>query len=74
MGFIKNLVTFGASGRIERKIEEFNQWKEEYEELYEEMERKRKETNSVLEEVVTSKVRAIKALKKIHKISKNLKG
>ncbi|MCT6913716.1 MAG: hypothetical protein M3000_01175 [Bacillus wiedmannii] len=41
MGFIKNLVTFGASGRIERKIEEFNQWKEEYEELYEEMERKR---------------------------------
>ncbi|MFT8323411.1 MAG: hypothetical protein ABF649_21350, partial [Bacillus sp. (in: firmicutes)] len=74
MGIIKNIVTFGASGRIEKKVEEFEELQNEYKSLYASMESKREEVNRLLEETVHLKVQALKSLKKISKISKYLKG
>lgn len=72
MGLLRNIVTFGASGRIEKKVEEFNDLKEEYEKLYEYMEKRRSETNNVLQEVIKVKVKCVKSLKQITKISNSL--
>lgn len=74
MEFLKNLVTFGASGRIDRKIEEFDDLKAQYQNLYNKMEQKRLGVNRLLQEVINVKVRAVKSLDKINTISKNLKG
>src|SRR4051812_31220551 len=74
MGFIKNVVTFGASGRIDKKIDELEDLEYEYNSLYREMERKRENVNTTLEKVVKLKVQSVKSLNKISKISKNLKG
>ncbi|NGM85606.1 hypothetical protein G5B47_24715 [Paenibacillus sp. 7124] len=74
MGFWKNVTTFGAAGRIERKEEEFEDLRERYESLYEQMENKRHEVNAILQEVIKIKVKAVKSLSKINQISKNLKG
>ena len=74
MGWIKNLVTFGASGRIEKKVDEYDDYIYEYNHLYSEMEKKKEELNKTLEILVKKKVEAIKSLKKIKKISEILKG
>lgn len=74
MSFIKNLVTFGAAGRIDNKIEEFEDLQYEYESLYRRMNSKRETVNETLEEVIKMKINAVKSLNKITKISKNLKG
>jgi hypothetical protein len=73
MSFLKNLVTFGAHGRIERKLEEFEDLKDQYESLYSRMEAKREEVNRTLQRVIKTKVHAVKSLRKIQKISKNIK-
>jgi DNA repair exonuclease SbcCD ATPase subunit len=73
VSFVKNLVTFGAAGRIERKIEEFEDLKYEYELLYEKMERKRVEVNDKLERLISEKVASLKSLKQLTKISKNIR-
>lgn len=72
MGFFKNLVTFGASGRIEDKLGEFEDLKYEYDLLYDKMERKRSQLNEELELLIKEKVKAIKSLKKISIIAKNI--
>ncbi|MET1180554.1 hypothetical protein ABG775_21695 [Peribacillus simplex] len=74
MGFLKNVVTFGASVRIDSKVEEFEDLQFEYESLYQRMESKRESVNKTLEKVVEIKVKSINSLNKINKISKNLKG
>ncbi|KYM38813.1 hypothetical protein [Fusobacterium necrophorum] len=74
MGWFKNIVTFGASGRIEKKIDEYDDYIYEYKCLYSDMEKKKEDLNKVLEILVKKKVEAIKSLKKIKKISENLKG
>lgn len=74
MGWFKNLVTFGASGRIEKKVDEYDDYIYEYNHLYSEMEKKKEELNKTLEILVKKKVEAIKSLKKIKKISEILKG
>jgi hypothetical protein len=74
MGWLKNLATFGASGRIEKKVDEYDDYIYEYNHLYSEMEKKKEELNSTLELLVKKKVESINALKKIKKISENLKG
>ena len=73
MSYLKNIVTFGAHGRIERKVEEFEGLKQDYESLYLRMETRRKEIDKTLENVIHVKVNAVKSLGKINKISKNLK-
>jgi hypothetical protein len=74
MGFFKNLATFGAHGRIERKVGEFEDLKEQYETLYHNMESKREDVNRTLKKVIKVKVNAVKSLQKISKVSKNLKS
>jgi len=73
-GLIKNVITFGASGRIDKKTEEFEDLHRSYERLYSEMEERRDQTNTVLQNVVDIKVKSIKSLKRINNISKNLKS
>ena len=73
MGWFKNLVTFGASGRIEKKVDEYDDYIYEYNHLYPEMEKKKEELNSTLEILVKKKIEAIKSLKKIKKIAENFK-
>ncbi|MBE5103315.1 hypothetical protein [Priestia aryabhattai] len=72
MSYMKKMVTFGASSRIENKIEEFEELKEQYELLYERMEQKRIQLNEELNLLVEEKVEAIKSLKKISIISNNI--
>lgn len=74
MSFFKNLVTFGAHGRIERKLEEFEELKADYESLYRQMESKREDVNKTLKQVIKVKVKAVKSLSKIKKVTKNIKG
>lgn len=74
MGWFKNIVTLGASGKIEKKIDEYDDYIYEYNHLYSEMEKKKEELNSTLELLVKKKVESINSLKKIKKISENLKG
>lgn len=74
MGWLKNLVTFGASGRVEKKVDEYDDYIYEYNQLYSQMEKKKEELNKTLEILVGKKVEAIKSLKKIKKISELLKG
>ncbi|WP_312756072.1 hypothetical protein [Rummeliibacillus suwonensis] len=74
MGFVKNIVTFGAAGRVEAKIEEYESYIDHYNRKYEEMETAREAVNHQLEDLVKLKVQSINALKKITKISKNLRG
>lgn len=74
MGFFKNVITFGASGRIEKKINEYDGYVKEYKNTYSNLEKRRKEVNKVLEKVMKEKVNSLKSLKKIDKISKNLKS
>ncbi|MBT2661638.1 hypothetical protein [Bacillus sp. ISL-45] len=72
MGVFKSIITFGASNRIEKRVNEFNVIYNEYEALYNKMEEIRNEINSVLEKLIKAKVDSVKSLNKINKISKNL--
>lgn len=74
MGFFKNLITFGASGRVEAKIEEYEDYMEVYQSKYRKMEVEREALNKQLEDLVELKVKSIKSLKRISKISKNIRG
>lgn len=73
-GFLKNLVTFGAAGKVESKIEEYEDYIQEYKNKYQRMEMEREETNAILENLIKAKIRAIKNLQKINKISKSLEA
>ncbi|TWT27728.1 hypothetical protein [Planomicrobium sp. CPCC 101110] len=74
MGVLKNIVSFGAHGRIERKIEENDDLQSKYQQLHAKMEDKRIQVNDKLEEVIEAKIAAVKSLKKISKLSKNLQS
>lgn len=74
MGILKNIITFGASGRVEKKINEYEGYIKEYNEVYPIIEKRRKEVNKILEKVIKEKVKSLNALKKIDKISKNIKS
>lgn len=74
MGFLKNFITLGASGRIENKIEEYEDYISDYNSIYSKMEAKREEVNEVLNSLIEVKVKSLKSLKKIEKITKNIKG
>lgn len=74
MGLLKNIITFGASGRIEKKINEYEDYIKEYKKIYPTLEIRRKKVNKLLETVVKEKVKSLKALKKLNKISNNIKS
>lgn len=74
MGLFKNLVTFGAAGRIEKKQNAYEDLQEEYQDLYEQMEDRRLQVNQVLEQVIQVKAQSVKSLQNIRKLSKNIQG
>ena len=74
MGFFKNIITFGASGRVEKEIKKYERYIDEYNSTYPKMEKKKEEINKVLKSLITVKIKSLKSLKKIEKITKNLKG
>lgn len=74
MGWFKNIVTFGSSGRIERKIEEYEDSCEDYKREYSKFKSKEKELEEVFNLLIQEKVESLKTLKKITSISKNLKS
>jgi hypothetical protein len=74
VGIVKNILTFGASARVENTIEEFKEMCNDCQKLYEQMEEKKAELNKKLEQLIMEKTLAVKSLKKINKISKNLKS
>lgn len=74
MGLFQNIVTFGASGRIEKKLAEFETLQMEYEQCYQRTEEKRIQANSAMEKLIHTKLSAVESLKAIQKISQNLKG
>lgn len=71
-GIIKNVITFGASGRIDKKIDEHEELVNQYKEKYSIMELKSEEVNKSFEKVIEKKVNSVSSLKKINQISKNI--
>lgn len=74
MGFLSNVLTLGASGRIERKVEEFEELRNELVLLNEKMEDKKTVVNNKMETLIEVKTEAVRSLKKIERISDNLRG
>lgn len=70
----KNLITGGGHRELQGKILEFEEAKQELRELHEAVEKKKIITNQKLLALVKVKKKALLALKKINKISKNFRG
>lgn len=62
MSTIKNILTFGAYGRIEEAMEKYNKVKKRYNSRLHKMKSKSREVDAVLETVVQVKIEAIKNL------------
>ncbi|GGA40684.1 ankyrin repeat domain-containing protein [Psychrobacillus lasiicapitis] len=62
MSTIKNILTFGAYGRIEEAVEKYNKVKKRYNSRLYKMKLKSREVDAVLETVVRVKIEAIKNL------------
>lgn len=71
---VKNIVTFGASNRIDNKINEYKSIYSTYENAYLGMEGKIEQTNQSLNKLVDVKVKAIETLKQIQKITNFIKS
>jgi len=69
---LKNIVTFGAHGRIQNKMHEYDDIICELKEQEEETDKIRKMVNKQLEQLVDIKIFAAISLKKVKNISKNL--
>lgn len=69
----KNILTFGAAGRIERKVDDFEDLKSEYEECYRRMEASKDRVTSQLNQVILVKKEAVQKLARIEKLSKKIK-
>ena len=70
--FFKNLITFGAYGREEKKLIEYNALEKELDELLNQIYEQRLAVKSLFENLIYLKKNAIKELKKIEKLSKNI--
>ena len=71
---LKNIITFGAHGRIQNKENEFKNEVSVLEQLNESLEEKVAEANLSIESLVSSKVLAVNALKLLSQITKNIKA
>lgn len=72
MGIIKNIVTLGASYRVDKKMEEYKIIESKYRNLVEEYVEKRNKMKYAVDELTTTKVNAIKSLRKVSKITDQL--
>jgi membrane protein implicated in regulation of membrane protease activity len=73
MGLLKDIVTLGASKRIEKRVNEFNIVYDKYHTLLNQQETLRSEINETFEKLIKTKISAAKSLNKIKKISKKFK-
>jgi predicted nuclease with TOPRIM domain len=73
VGIIKDIVTLGASRRIESRVKEFNVVYEEYKKLHTQQEALREKINEIFERLIKTKIKAVKTLNKIKKLSKQFK-
>jgi hypothetical protein len=71
--FWKNVITFGAHGRIEKEKEFYETLVAQVKELNDKMEKRKSEINGILLYVVDVKKRAIISLSRIKKLTKNIK-
>lgn len=69
---LKNVVTLGASGRIENKVAEYEDVVDEFNALLQQVESGRQSVNLTLERLIETKRRALLSLKSITRISSNL--
>lgn len=69
---LRNILTFGAHGRIEHALDSYKQIESELQQTHTDVERQRSLTNQSLESLVSAKVAAVKHLSQLKKISKNL--
>ncbi len=69
---LKNIVTFGAHGRVENKLREFNEIKCKLEAQIEELNTSKKIVNKKIKHLIKTKKKSVKVLKRIQKISKYL--
>lgn len=72
MGIIKNIVTLGASYRVDKKIEEYKIVDFAYRKLVVEYEEKRNKMDLSVDELIKAKVHAIKSLGKLSKVTDHL--
>ncbi|WP_366161280.1 hypothetical protein ABXS71_20720 [Bacillus infantis] len=72
MGLFKDVITLGASRKIDNKMIEFNIVYEEYKLLFDQMEKIREEIKQTFEDVIKLKIFAVSSLRKIKKISKKI--
>ncbi|QBP41981.1 hypothetical protein [Paenisporosarcina antarctica] len=63
-----NIITLGASGRIERKVEDYDELVDDYGQLNEKVKNKTDLLNKDLEKLIVEKVNSIRVLKKISHI------
>ena len=70
--FLKNVVTFGANSRIERKVVEYEEMVAAFNQLIQQVETGRKAMGGTLERVIDTKSQALLSLKSITRISSNL--
>jgi len=69
MGFLKNVMTFGAAGRIEAEHEKLLGDQRVLEALHRRVEARRVEVNVYFEQLVATKVEGVRALQRVREIS-----
>lgn len=69
---IKNIVSFGAKGRIEKKLAEYEETMDGFNQLLQQVEVERETVNGALERLIETKRQALLSLKSISRISSNL--
>ena len=75
MSLIKNILTFGACGRIEESMKNYNNVKNQYNSRLYKMKSKSREVDAVLEAVVRVKVEALNNLNSFKEFSvENIEG
>ncbi|MFY1832168.1 hypothetical protein ACN47A_40080 [Myxococcus fulvus] len=70
--FFKNVVTFGAAGRIEAEYERLLEDQRELEELHQRTEAQRLRVNARLERLVETKIEGLQALRRVREVSESL--
>lgn len=70
--FLKNLITFGAYGRIKNKEEELKREIDNLKSLQTSLQLDIEETNTTLNKLISAKMKAVNSLKLINKITKNI--
>jgi hypothetical protein len=72
MDHLANIVTFGASGRVESALGEFKRVAQIYQAEYDALEERRDHVSAKLENLVATKVKAFRSLRRVREVTKSL--